>query len=114
MNLVVYTIAFALAIELADDAFAVSLCKGAKTRPDLRRNLGMGAAFGAAHAIMPLLGWALGFSFAAAIQIIDHWLVFAVIRLPGLRTMRASLSEDEPECTPMSRWALLGAAVATS
>ena len=114
MTLVSFTMLFALALALAADAFAVSLCQGAVARPDLRRALGMGAAFGAAQAIMPLLGWALGFAFAAAIQSIDHWLVFAVLGVLGLRTMRASLSDDEPECTPMSRWTLLGAAVATS
>ena len=103
-----------LALALAADAFAVSLCQGAATRPDLRRALAIGGAFGLAQAVMPMLSWALGVVFAAALQSFDHWIVFALLMVLGLKTVREGLANDEPSCTPLSRWALFGAAIATS
>lgn len=80
----------ALAGALAADAFAVALCQGAVARPGLRGAVRIGAAFGAAQALMPLLGWSLGIAFASAIRDVDHWLVFGLLSVLGLKTLKGS------------------------
>lgn len=104
----------ALAGALAADAFAVALCQGAVARPGLRGAVRIGAAFGAAQALMPLLGWATGIAFASAIRNVDHWLVFGLLGALGLKTLKEGLSDGQSECRTLSGWTLLGAAVATS
>ena len=51
---------FVLAVGLAMDAFAVSICKGLSIRElKLRHALVVGAWFGAFQALMPAIGWLL-------------------------------------------------------
>ena len=71
-----------LALALSMDAFAASLSQGAAARSSatVAGALLMGAAFGSAQALMPLLGWALGLAFASLIRDIDHWIAFALRR----------------------------------
>jgi putative Mn2+ efflux pump MntP len=104
----------ALAGALAADAFAVALCQGAIARPGIRGAVRIGAAFGAAQALMPLIGWAAGIAFASTIRDVDHWLVFVLLGGLGLKTLKEGLGEDEDDGRTLSGWALLGAAVATS
>jgi manganese efflux pump family protein len=107
----------ALALALAADAFAVALCQGATARTGLRGAVRIGTAFGAAQALMPLLGWAAGVAFAAAIRDVDHWVAFALLAGLGARTLRDGLSADRGGCNPtrsLGGWALFGAAFATS
>jgi putative Mn2+ efflux pump MntP len=106
-----------LALALAADAFAVALCQGATARPGLRGAVRIGAAFGSAQALMPLLGWALGVAFASLIQAVDHWIAFGLLSALGLRMMKEGLSLDADCGTaarPLTGWALASAAVATS
>ena len=51
-----------LALALAMDAFAAALSQGAAARPNppVSDALRVGFAFGAAQAMMPLIGWSLG------------------------------------------------------
>lgn len=117
MTLATWSLLLALALALAADAFAVALCQGAAARPGWRGALRIGGAFGAAQALMPLLGWALGVAFAAAIRDVDHWVAFALLGFLGVKTLKEGLTPDRQGCGPapsLSRWALLGAAVATS
>jgi len=104
-----------LALALSADAFAAALGQGAVMRMSLPAALRIGAAFGAAQAIMPLFGWALGIAFATVARDVDHWLAFGLLGLIGLRMMRAGLSDDTEEA-PSSRsaWGLFALAVATS
>ncbi len=106
-----------LALALAADAFAVALCQGAMARPGLRGAIRIGAAFGSAQALMPLLGWALGVAFASFIQAVDHWVAFSLLSALGLKMMKEALA-SEAECgstaRPLTGWALASAAVATS
>jgi putative Mn2+ efflux pump MntP len=104
----------ALAGALAADAFAVALCQGAVARPGLRGAVRIGAAFGAAQALMPLLGWAAGIAFASIIRDIDHWVVFGLLGLLGLKALKEGLGQGEGDRRTLSGWALIGAAVATS
>lgn len=111
-----WSLLVALALALAADAFAVALCQGAAARSGMRGALRIGAAFGAAQALMPLLGWAAGVAFASAIRDVDHWIAFVLLALLGARTLREGLSAEAGcDAAPsLSGWALLGAAMATS
>jgi manganese efflux pump family protein len=111
-----------LAFGLAADAFAVAVGQGvaAHARP-WRTALAVGLAFGAAQAIAPLLGWALGFWFASLIESFDHWIAFGLLSLIGAKLMWEGSRADPPgtESDPGKErvaggWALLMLAVATS
>jgi len=107
---------FLLALALAADAFAVALCQGAIISPKLwRQALTVGAAFGAAQAIAPLIGWALGALFAGAIERIDYWIAFALLALVGAKMLVEGLKGGaKTETRPAGGWTLLALAVATS
>jgi putative Mn2+ efflux pump MntP len=104
-----------LALALATDAFAVSVCQGAATRPGVGHAARLAVAFGLAQAIMPLLGWALGRLFAGEIEAIDHWLAFALLVVLGVKMIHEGRTRDE-DCPPdpLAGRALLAAALATS
>ena len=79
---------------LAMDAFAVAIGKGmAVGRPSWRQVLGVALWFGGFQALMPFLGWALGSTFAAYIQAVDHWVAFILLALIGGNMIREALGE---------------------
>ena len=85
-----------LAVGLSMDAFAVSVCKGlAIGRTRLRDAAVVGAWFGIFQALMPLLGYLLGVSFADYISAFDHWVAFVLLCLIGGSMVRESRSQDE-------------------
>lgn len=108
------TALFVLALALAMDAFAASLCQGAAARPGFSGALRLGMTFGTAQAVMPLLGWSLGLAFLAFVQAIDHWVALLLLGFLGIRMLKQGLGGDE-RCPPaLTGWALLSAAIATS
>ncbi len=69
---------------LSMDAFSVSVCKGlAMKKIDYRQAFIIGFFFGAAQAIMPLLGWLLGSQFQRYIEAFDHWVAFILLAAIG-------------------------------
>ena len=107
---------FILAVGLAMDAFAVSICKGLSIRGLLPRHaLIVGLWFGAFQALMPLIGWLLGAAFADMIAAVDHWIAFALLAFIGGNMIREALGGDEEECDPsLAPLTMLLLAVATS
>ncbi len=106
---------FILAIALAMDAFAVSVCQGAAARHGWREALRMGGAFGLAQGIMPAFGWALGVALAGVIEAIDHWIAFVLLGGLGLKMIYEGLQPSDCEArTALDGRALLLAAIATS
>lgn len=106
---------FILAIALAMDAFAVSVCQGAAARHGLREALRIGGAFGLAQGIMPAFGWALGVALAGVIQAVDHWIAFVLLGGLGLKMIYEGLQSSDMEVrTALDGRALLLAAIATS
>ena len=68
---------FVIAVGLSMDAFAVSVCKGLSAgRVRLGHALTAGIWFGGFQALMPFLGWLLGFRFQSFISSVDHWIAF--------------------------------------
>lgn len=104
---------FGLALALAMDAFAVSLAQGAAGRVRVADALILALLFGAAQALMPLLGWALGIALVGWFERIDHWIAFVLLTALGLNMIRAS--RHDTQAGPALRgWQLFGAAIATS
>ncbi|CAM3725446.1 manganese efflux pump MntP family protein [Smaragdicoccus niigatensis] len=77
---------------VAADAFAVSLGKGlACTTFKWRAGWKLAGAFGAAQALMLLLGWVLAAKFSPLITGIDHWIAFTLLGVIGLNMLWGAL-----------------------
>ena len=107
---------FILAIGLSMDAFAVAVCKGLAMERISLKNAGIvGLWFGGFQALMPLIGYLLGYSFSDAIQSVDHWIAFALLGLIGLNMIKESRScETEETCGCLAFKEMFTMAVATS
>ncbi len=87
-----------IAIGLAMDAFAVSVCKGlAMTRVRLREMAVVGLWFGAFQALMPAIGYFLGSRFAGYIEAFDHWVAFGLLLIIGINMIKESFEKDDGE-----------------
>ena len=85
-----------LAVGLAMDAFAVSVCKGlAMKKATFKNALICGIWFGGFQGLMPFIGYLLGASFAQYINVISAWIAFALLSLIGGNMIREALSKDE-------------------
>ncbi len=105
-----------IAIGLAMDAFAVSICKGLSvSRLRVKHSVITGAWFGAFQAIMPLIGYLLGVQFEKYITSVDHWITFVLLGIIGANMIREALSKDDDEvCDSFGVRAMFPLAIATS
>lgn len=104
-----------IAIGLAMDAFAVSICKGlALGRLKFRHYIIIGAWFGGFQALMPLIGFFLGNTFSNYIQKYDHWVAFGLLCFIGINMIREAFGEDEACHAGLGFFSMLVLAVATS
>ena len=83
-------------------------------RVGLKECLTAGVWFGAFQALMPLLGFFLGATFADKITAVDHWIAFVLLGLIGANMIRESFGEAEGMNSAMTPGAMLPLAVATS
>lgn len=87
-----------IAVGLAMDAFAVSIGKGLSVkRVEPRHSMSVGLWFGGFQALMPLVGYFLGISFASFVSSIDHWIAFVLLGVIGANMIREAKG-DECEC----------------
>ena len=87
-----------LAVGLAMDAFAVSICKGLAMREKvLKKGIIVGLWFGGFQALMPTIGFFLGTQFKDQITSIDHWIAFVLLGLIGINMVKEALSKDEEQ-----------------
>ena len=85
-----------IAVGLAMDAFAVSLCKGlALKEPTPKQMLIIGLWFGVFQGVMPIIGFLLGTGMYDLIRDYDHWIAFALLFLIGANMIRESFSKEE-------------------
>ena len=85
-----------IAVGLSMDAFAVSICKGLSLQELKPRHAALvGLYFGGFQALMPVMGWLLGFRFERVIESIDHWVAFALLGIIGLSMIRESGNTEE-------------------
>lgn len=105
-----------MGIALAMDAFSVSICKGlAMDKLSVKNTLIIGLWFGGFQALMPLLGYLLGSTFAAKIQAVDHWVGFILLALIGFDMIcEAVYKKDKAETATVGFVEMLLLALATS
>lgn len=87
-----------IAMGVSMDAFAVSICKGLSVRK-LRPGHMLSAAawFGGFQALMPLIGYFVGISFADYVAEVDHWIAFVLLGIIGGKMIKEAFHKDE-EC----------------
>ncbi len=118
MTTIDFPSAFAIAVGLSADCFAVALAGSiaVKSLPFLsifRASL----AFGLFQGLMPLLGWLVGRTVVGFIADYDHWVAFTLLMLVGGRMVWESFRDKEgaSEAKDVTRGFLLFTlAVATS
>ena len=107
-----------IAIGLAMDCFAVSVSKGICAKKFfLWHTLRMAFLFGLFQALMPLIGYFAGISFATQMKGFDHWLAFILLGIIGGKMMYEGLKPHDPDCVtpnPFKLASLLPLALATS
>ena len=104
-----------IAVGLSMDAFAVSVCKGLSVKKVEMRHLGLvGLYFGGFQALMPLLGWLLGYRFEEMITSVDHWIAFVLLALIGGNMIKESFDQEEEMSDSFGVKTMLLLAVATS
>ena len=106
-----------IAVGVSMDAFAVSICKGLSVQNVRLKHAGLTALwFGGFQALMPLLGFFLGVSFADFVSNVDHWIAFILLGIIGFNMIKESFHKDE-DCRvdpDFSLKTMLAMAVATS
>ena len=105
-----------IAVGLSMDAFAVAIGKGLsveRVRP--HQALVTGVWFGGFQALMPVIGFFLGISFASFVQSVDHWVAFILLGVIGFNMIHESFSKEcEKSSADFSARAMFPLAVATS
>lgn len=92
-----------IGIGLSMDAFAVSVCKGISMRQVcLKNSLLIALFFGFFQAFMPLIGWLLSSRFENLIAPFDHWIVFGLLSIVGIKMIFEALKKDGNSC-PVQR-----------
>ena len=77
------------------DAFAVSICKGlAMKKATVKAGLTCGIWFGGFQALMPLIGYYLGVSFADSVADFDHWIAFVLLGIIGGKMIKEAFEKD--------------------
>lgn len=107
---------FFIAVGLSMDAFAVSVGKGLSVeRVRAPHCIITGAWFGGFQALMPVIGYFLGTSFAQYVEAFDHWIAFALLGFIGFNMIRESLSSHcEKSNNNFSAKQMFPLAIATS
>ncbi len=105
-----------IAVGVSMDAFAVSICKGLSVQNLKPKHSGITAVwFGGFQALMPLIGYFLGISFADFVSSVDHWIAFVLLGIIGGNMIKESFSRDSEDVTPdFSFRTMFAMAVATS
>lgn len=89
---------FLLAVGLSMDAFAVSVCKGlAMEKCSFKKASICGVWFGGFQALMPTIGYLLGYQFKDSITSIDHWIAFVLLAIIGGNMIKEALTGEEEE-----------------
>ena len=104
-----------IGVGLSMDAFAVSMCQGVSMKKlNIRRAMLIALFFGGFQALMPLLGFSLGSTFASAITI-GPWIACALLLIIGGKMLYDGIRDKDNEPSDFGTIGrLLILAVATS
>lgn len=105
-----------IAVGVSMDAFAVSISKGLSApRLKVGNAASAGLWFGGFQALMPLIGYFIGISFADFVCSVDHWIAFVLLGIIGGNMIHESFDRNSCDVAPdFSVKAMLPLAVATS
>jgi putative Mn2+ efflux pump MntP len=106
-----------IAVGLSMDALAISIVSGgAYKRLHVVHALRVGAFFGGAQAIMPVIGYLAGLGLKSYLQGIDHWVAFGILLAIGVKMIYEAfkIKEAEEKMDVTSLMVLLTLSVATS
>ncbi|SCC80069.1 Putative Mn2+ efflux pump MntP [Bifidobacterium commune] len=98
---------FLIAVSVSMDAFAVAIGKGLATKRVKPLNaLKTGLWFGGFQALFPVLGYFFASLFGKYLEVVDHWIIFAMLALIGGNMIREALGEPEEDAkeTPQFDW----------
>lgn len=88
-----------IAIGLAMDAFAVSICKGLSMKEmNWKKSLIVGAYLGIFQALMPIIGYFLGSTFEDLVTHIDHWIAFVLLEAIGGNMLKEAFANNSENC----------------
>jgi len=108
---------FFIAVGLAMDAGAVSLSSGITIENLKTKNAFLIASFfGFFQAIMPVIGWIVGYRLKNYITEVDHWIAFVLLAVIGGRMIYESIKKDNDKriINPLNIYVLFTLAIATS
>lgn len=89
-----------LAVGLAMDAFAVSICKGLVMQEQVAgKSIVVGLWFGGFQGLMPFIGYMLGVQFTSYITKVAPWIAFILLAVIGGDMIKESFSKEEEEET---------------
>ncbi len=104
-----------IAVGLAMDAFAVSICKGLSFGKIKLKHMAIaGLWFGGFQALMPVIGYLVGSLFADKIVAIDHWIAFVLLAIIGGSMIKESYEKEDEMDSCMDPKCMFVLAVATS
>lgn len=104
-----------LAVGLAMDAFAVSICKGlAAGKVTKKEFLLCGIWFGSFQGMMPFIGYLVGSRFEKLITMVAPWVAFGLLSLIGGNMIKEALAPDEETSPGFDVKTMFMMAVATS
>ncbi len=84
-----------IGISLSMDAFSVAICKGLEMKKFcLKHGIIIALFFGIAQAVMPLIGYFVGFQFSSFITNFDHWIAFGLLAILGGKMIYDSFKKD--------------------
>ncbi|MGC8834838.1 MAG: manganese efflux pump MntP family protein [Armatimonadota bacterium] len=88
-----------IAFGLAIDAFAVAIASSVMLRKVSPRQIfRLSFHFGLFQALMPVIGWLVGFGFQRWVAPFDHWIAFGLLAFIGGKAIWAAVSgEDRDE-----------------
>lgn len=107
---------FIIAVGVSMDAFAVAVAKGLST-PALKPRQAFSTAlwFGGFQALMPVIGYYLGVSFADFVSSVDHWIAFILLGIIGGNMIKESFDKESVKAdSDYSFRSMFPLAVATS
>jgi manganese efflux pump family protein len=104
-----------VAVALSMDCFIVSIAIGIRTQARVMSVVLIPAfCFAIFHAGMTLLGWAAGTGFNGLVADFDHWLVFLLLTLIGVKMIHEGLVDKAETITSLEFAPLLVISLATS
>ena len=104
-----------LGFGLSMDAFAVAVCKGLSSEKfSIKNALIVGAWFGIFQALMPLIGYLLGWLIADFIREFDHWIAFILLSFIGGKMIYEAIKGEEKNDASVAFLVMLPLAIGTS